>query len=67
MRSEIVFRTRRKPLVGEILAQAETHIDVRHVDREGKYRVTRIERTEIREVRNLLFDLPPVQETRRGA
>jgi len=67
MRSEIVFRTRRKPLVGEILARAETHVDVRHIDRDGKFHCTRIELTEIREIRNLLFDLPPVQETRRGA
>lgn len=66
MRTEVVFKSKRKPLVGEIIAHTETYYDLRHVDRDGKYRCTRIERGEVRELRNLLIDLPPATEARRA-
>jgi hypothetical protein len=66
MRSEVVFKGRKKPLIGEVVGHTDAYIDLRHVDRDGKFRCTRIELTEIREVRNLLFDLPPANEAKRA-
>ncbi len=66
MRTEIVFKSRRKSLVGEIISHTETYYDIRHVDRDGKFRCTRVERAEVREVRNLLIDLPAAVDPRRA-
>ncbi len=58
MRTEFLFKSRRKPLVGEIVAQHEDAYDVRYVDRDGKFRCVRLQKADIREARPLLIDVP---------
>ncbi len=58
MRTEFIFKSRRKPLTGEIVAQHADAYDVRYVDRDGKFRCVRLLKADLREARPLLIDFP---------